>query len=266
MVRDSRRKFTRDDLEFLLVLVGQAAAEPRDRPAPGEGRGGRRARGARAASRATCTTASSRRSPASTCASRRRSCSCSAIPTRVPKALEDLHAGGRQRLPRGPSLPDGAAHGEPAGGRSGLDARSARRGVLDPRAPDACTWPGRQADPGLPTSTAYELTQIVREALHNAVRHGQATQAIVKLGRATVARLPGHPGQRAAASRTATAASMRTASSKPPSLPGRSASAPRRSADRCGSGAGRTGRRGLAPDPRGGGRASVDTRWRGYRR
>jgi two-component system sensor histidine kinase UhpB len=39
-----------------------------------------------------------------------------------------------------------------------------------------------QTDPGLPTSTAYELAQIVREALHNAVRHGQATQAIVKLG------------------------------------------------------------------------------------
>src|SRR5213075_267465 len=29
--------------------------------------------------------------------------------------------------------------------------------------------------------TAYELTQIVREALHNAVRHGRATQAVVKL-------------------------------------------------------------------------------------
>jgi len=37
------------------------------------------------------------------------------------------------------------------------------------------------ADPGLPTSTAYEITQIVREALHNAVRHGRATQAVVKL-------------------------------------------------------------------------------------
>ena len=38
------------------------------------------------------------------------------------------------------------------------------------------------ADPGLPPSTAYELTQIVREALRNAVRHGGATQATVKLG------------------------------------------------------------------------------------
>jgi signal transduction histidine kinase len=28
----------------------------------------------------------------------------------------------------------------------------------------------------------YELAQIAQEALHNAVRHGQATQAIVKLG------------------------------------------------------------------------------------
>jgi signal transduction histidine kinase len=36
-------------------------------------------------------------------------------------------------------------------------------------------------DPGLPPSTAYELTQIVREALRNAVRHGGAKDATVKL-------------------------------------------------------------------------------------
>src|SRR5207245_6895090 len=36
-------------------------------------------------------------------------------------------------------------------------------------------------EPDLPTSTAYELTQIVREALRNAVRHGRATQAVVKI-------------------------------------------------------------------------------------
>src|SRR5207253_3110822 len=38
-----------------------------------------------------------------------------------------------------------------------------------------------ECKPDLPTSTAYELTQIVREALRNAVRHGRATQAVVKV-------------------------------------------------------------------------------------
>ncbi len=37
------------------------------------------------------------------------------------------------------------------------------------------------ADPELPPSTAYELTQIVREALRNAVKHGGAKTATVKL-------------------------------------------------------------------------------------
>jgi signal transduction histidine kinase len=36
-------------------------------------------------------------------------------------------------------------------------------------------------EPNLPPSTAYELTQIVREALRNAVRHGGARDATVKL-------------------------------------------------------------------------------------
>jgi len=34
---------------------------------------------------------------------------------------------------------------------------------------------------GLSSSAAYEITQIVREALSNAARHGQATQALVKI-------------------------------------------------------------------------------------
>lgn len=42
-------------------------------------------------------------------------------------------------------------------------------------------------DPGLAPGTSYELTQIVREALRNAVRHGHATQAVVK-----VVRRPSH--------------------------------------------------------------------------
>jgi signal transduction histidine kinase len=37
------------------------------------------------------------------------------------------------------------------------------------------------ADPGLSEATTHEIGQIVREALQNAVRHGQATKAVVKL-------------------------------------------------------------------------------------
>src|SRR5262249_61001109 len=33
-----------------------------------------------------------------------------------------------------------------------------------------------------PPSTAHELAQIAREALRNAVRHGRATRAVIKLG------------------------------------------------------------------------------------
>ena len=36
-------------------------------------------------------------------------------------------------------------------------------------------------DPGLPATTVYELAQIVREALGNAVRHGRASSAVVRL-------------------------------------------------------------------------------------
>jgi signal transduction histidine kinase len=37
-------------------------------------------------------------------------------------------------------------------------------------------------DPGLASTASFEVTQIVREALRNAVRHGGATQAVVKVG------------------------------------------------------------------------------------
>jgi signal transduction histidine kinase len=37
-------------------------------------------------------------------------------------------------------------------------------------------------DPGLASSASFEVTQIVREALRNAVRHGGATQAVIKVG------------------------------------------------------------------------------------
>jgi len=38
-----------------------------------------------------------------------------------------------------------------------------------------------ERDPQLTLATVHEITHIVREALNNAVRHGKATQAIVKL-------------------------------------------------------------------------------------
>ena len=181
VARDTRRKFTRDDLEFLLVLVGQAAAEPRDRAAPGEGGGGRRARGARP----DRPRPARRLHPGARGHRSARRGGEAAPPARSRPRAESARGpahGGGQRIPRGAALPHRAPASEPSGVRPGLDARSSRRRVLDPRAPAASTWRARRPIRACPPSTAYELTQIVREALHNAVRHGQATQAVVKLG------------------------------------------------------------------------------------
>ena len=78
VIREAQRKFTRDELEFLLLLVGQAAAGFENVRLQEKAEEYAVARSA-GASRATCTTASSSRSPASTCESRRASCSCGAI-------------------------------------------------------------------------------------------------------------------------------------------------------------------------------------------
>ncbi len=179
VVRETRRKFTRDDLEFLLVLVGQAAAafEALRLQAKAEEVAvlEERARIARDLHdgfiqalagidlRVEATKHLLKRDP-----------------SRVPKALEDLHqavdAGYREVRHYLTVLRSASRQADDLG--STLDRLAAEFSIRE-RLRVHMARP--QHDPGLPASTAYELTQIVREALHNAVRHGRATQAVVKL-------------------------------------------------------------------------------------
>ena len=180
VARESTRKFTRDDLEFLLVLVGQAAAslETTRLQAKAEEVAvlEERARIARDLHdgfiqalagidlRVEATKLLLQRDP-----------------QRVPKALEELHAavdsGYREVRSYLTVLRQASRRAADLG--SALDRLAAEFSIRE-RLKVHMSRP--QSDPGLPTSTAYELTQIVREALHNAIRHGHATQAIVKLG------------------------------------------------------------------------------------
>ena len=180
VIRDSRRKFTRDDLEFLLVLVGQAAASletvrlqaKAEEVAVLEERA-RIARDLHDGFIQALAGIDLRVEAAKLLLQR--------DPARVPKALEDLHAAvdsGYREVRHYLTVLRQASRQDADLG-STLDRLAAEFSIRE-RLKVHMARP--QADPGLPTSTAYELTQIVREALHNAVRHGQATQAVVKLG------------------------------------------------------------------------------------
>jgi signal transduction histidine kinase len=180
VIRDSRRKFTRDDLEFLLVLVGQAAASletvrlqtKAEEVAVLEERA-RIARDLHDGFIQALAGIDLRVEAAKNLLRR--------DPARVPKALEDLHvavdSGYREVRHYLTVLRQASRQDSDLG--STLDRLAAEFAIRE-RLKVHMARP--QADPGLPVSTAYELTQIVREALHNAVRHGQATQAVVKLG------------------------------------------------------------------------------------
>jgi signal transduction histidine kinase len=180
VVRGSDRKFTRDDLEFLLVVVGQAAASLESTRLQTKAEEvavlEERARIARDLHdgfiqalagidlRVEATKLLLQRDP-----------------QRVPKALEELHtavdSGYREVRHYLTVLRQASRRATDLG--SALDRLAAEFSIRE-RLKVHMARP--QSDPGLPTSTAYELTQIVREALHNAIRHGHATQAIVKLG------------------------------------------------------------------------------------
>ena len=180
VIRDSRHKFTRDDLEFLLVLVGQAAASletvrlqtKAEEVAVLEERA-RIARDLHDGFIQALAGIDLRVEAAKNLLRR--------DPARVPKALEDLHvavdSGYREVRHYLTVLRQASRQDSDLG--STLDRLAAEFAIRE-RLKVHMARP--QADPGLPVSTAYELTQIVREALHNAVRHGQATQAVVKLG------------------------------------------------------------------------------------
>ena len=177
--RTTRRKFTRDDLEFLLLVAGQAAAafERRRLQMKAEELAvlEERARIARDLHdgfiqalagidlRVEATRLLLQKDP-----------------RRVPKALEDLHAavdsGYREVRHYLTVLRSASRQASDLG--TTLD-RLAAEFAIRQRLRVHLSRPSQ--DPGLPAATAYELTQIIREALHNAVRHGGATQAVVKL-------------------------------------------------------------------------------------
>ena len=179
VARENRGKFTRDDLEFLLVLVGQAAAgfEAIRLQAKAEEVAvlEERARIARDLHDGFIQALAGIDLRVEAC-----KLHLQRDPARVPRELEDLHnavdRGYREVRHYLTVLRTASRQADDFG--STLDRLAAEFSIRERLRVYLSRPP---ADPGLPTSTAYELTQIVREALHNAVRHGRATQAIVKL-------------------------------------------------------------------------------------
>jgi signal transduction histidine kinase len=179
VIREARRKFTRDDLEFLLLLVGQAAAgfenvrlqEKTEEFAVIEERG-RIARDLHDGFIQSLAGIDLRVEACKLLLQR--------DPSRIPRELEELH----QAVDRGYR-----------------EVRQYLNVLREPRKPPESLWtaldrlaaefstrerlrvrvvrPSRTPD--LTPSTAHELTQIAREALSNAVRHGRASQAEITI-------------------------------------------------------------------------------------
>jgi signal transduction histidine kinase len=179
-IREVRRKFTRDDLEFLLLIVGQAAAgfenvrlqEKAEELAVLE----ERARIARDLHDGFIQ---------SLAGIDLRIEACKMLlqrdPRRVRRELEELH----QAVDHGYREVRHYLNVLRAAGRPASELWT----TLDKLAQEFSKREGIRVhllrpstDPGLSATTGFELAQIVREALRNAVRHGRATQAIVKVG------------------------------------------------------------------------------------
>ena len=180
VVRQSRRKFTRDDLEFLLLLVGQAAAgfEAVRLQAKAEEVAvlEERARIARDLHDGFIQSLAGIDLRVEAC-----KLLLQRDPNRIPRELEDLHQAvdrGYREVRHYLTVLRGASR-QADDFCSTLDRLAAEFSIRE-RLRVHLARP--TADPGLPASTAYELTQIVREALRNAIRHGGATQAVVKVG------------------------------------------------------------------------------------
>jgi len=179
VARRSSRKFTRDDLEFLLLLVGQAAAsfeahrlqqkagevavlEERNRIARDLHDGYIQSLAAIDLRLAVCQHLLQK------------------DPDRVEHELEELHqvvAIGNREVRHYLTVLRGERR-EPEDLGSTLDRLAAEFSIRE-RLQVHISHPGTALR--LPPTTLYELTQIIREALQNAVRHGRATQAVVKL-------------------------------------------------------------------------------------
>ena len=179
VVREGRPKFTRDDLEFLLLIVGQAAAgfenvrlqEKAEEFAVAEERG-RIARDLHDGFIQSLAGIDLRVEACKLLLQR--------DPARAPRALEELHQavdrGYREvrhyltvlREPRQREEKFSAALDRLAAEFSARERIRVR--IVRP-----------PTDPELAASTTHDLTQIVREALRNAVRHGRASQAVIKV-------------------------------------------------------------------------------------
>ncbi len=179
VVGQGRRRFTREDLEFLLLIVGQAATA---------------LEAARLQQKAGEVAVLEERSRIardlhdgfiqSLAGIDLRVEACRKLverdPARVPRQLEELH----QMVDRGyrevrhylTVLRSASRHADDL--CATLDQLVAEFSIREHLRVDLELPP---TDPALPTATVYELAQIVREALGNAVRHGRASQAVVRL-------------------------------------------------------------------------------------
>ncbi len=180
VIRDTRRKFTRDDLEFLLLLVGQGAAgfeanrlqQKAEQVAVLEERA-RIARDLHDGFIQSLAGIDLRVEALKLLLQR--------DPNRIPRALEDLHQAVDQgyrevRHYLAVLRNEGRQADDLAATLDRLAEEFATRDHL------AVHVVGAAAVTGLSPEASYDVTQIVREALRNAVRHGGATEAVVKLG------------------------------------------------------------------------------------
>jgi signal transduction histidine kinase len=176
----TKRRFTREDLEFLLVFVAQGAAgfetvrlqEKAEEVAVLEERG-RIARDLHDGFIQSLAAIDLRVEAAKVLVNR--------TPDRLPRALEELH----QVVDRGYQdvrhyLTVLRNTSRPTEGFLTVLDRLAADFSVRSRIRVLLSRP--DTDPQLPPGLAHDLTQIIRESLHNAVRHGQASQAVVKVG------------------------------------------------------------------------------------
>ena len=179
VVREGRPRFTREDLEFLLVVVGQAATgfeamrlqEKAEEVAVLE----ERARIARDLHDGFIQSLAGIDLRAEACRKM-----IDRDPARLPHELEEL----QQMVERGYREVRHYLNVLRSASREAHDLHATLEQVaaefsIRERLRVTLELPSDQS--ALPPSTAYELTQIVREALRNAVRHGGAKDATVKL-------------------------------------------------------------------------------------
>ena len=194
LVREGRRRFTRDDLEFFLLIVDQAAAgfeavrlqEKAEEVAVLE----ERARIARDLHDGFIQSLAGIDLRVEACRKL-----VERDPARVPRQLEELH----QMVDRGyrevrhylTVLRSASRQADDL--CATLDQLAAEFSIREHLRVDLALPP---TDPGLPAATVYELAQIVREALRNAVRHGRRDGGRGEARRRSVALPHRHPRQR----------------------------------------------------------------------